>query len=310
MKIGIVGAGFVGSAAAYAMVMRGTANEIVLIDINEKLAGAQAEDILHATPWASQVRIRAGQYAHLKGARTVLLACGVSQKEGETRLQLLQRNARVFSQVIPQVMRHAPDAVLVVASNPVDVISHMVTRIADLPAHRVIGSGTILDTARFRALLGEHLGVAPKSVHAYVIGEHGDSEVLVWSSARVGGVPLTEFAAQTNHPMDDAVRASIDEGVRRAAYRIINGKGSTYYGIGAALARIFEAIRDDEGAVLTLASLCNQLQGMEEVCLSVPRVLGANGIAAELWPSLSHMEHEALLASADILRKAAAEIGY
>ena len=310
MKLGIIGAGFVGSTAAYAAVLRGSASEIILIDLNRELAEAQAEDILHATPWSHQVKISAGDYSHLQGAQAIILACGVNQKEGETRLELLDRNVKVFEKVIPGVMENAPKAILVVASNPVDVITYLVTRLSGLPPGRVIGSGTILDTARFRSLLAEHLGIAPRSVHAYVLGEHGDSEVLVWSSARVGGVPLVEFSEQTGHWITDEVKSAIDAGVRQAAYRIIKGKGSTYYGIGAALARIVEAIRDDEGAVLSVAGFSDQLREIDDVCLSVPRVLGSDGIRAELWPAMSDEEHEALRKSADILRKAAGETGY
>ncbi len=310
MKLGIIGAGYVGSTAAYAAVLRGSASEIVLIDLNRSLAEAQAEDILHSTPWAHQVKVSAGDYSHLQGAEAVILACGVSQKEGETRLHLLERNVKVFEDVIPRVIENSPDAVLVVASNPVDVITYLVTRIANLSPGRVIGSGTILDTARFRSLLAEHLAVAPRSVHAYVLGEHGDSEVLVWSSARIGGVPLVEFSEQTGRVITDDVKSSIDHGVRQAAYRIIKGKGSTYYGIGAGLARIVEAIRDDEGAVLSVAAICGRLSGIDGVSLSVPRILGSGGIRTELWPKMSGKEHKDLQKSADILRKAAEETGY
>ncbi|MDW7773905.1 MAG: L-lactate dehydrogenase [Desulfobulbaceae bacterium] len=310
MKVGIVGAGLVGSTAAYAMTLNGVASDIILIDINEKLAAAHAEDILHATPYAHAVKVAAGAYEDLQGARAVILACGVAQRPGETRLELLGRNARVFEEVIPSVMRAAPEALLIVASNPVDIITHMVTRISGLAPERVIGSGTILDTARFRSLLGEHLGVAPSSVHAYVLGEHGDSEVLVWSSAHVGGVPLLDFARQTGKPISEKVKAEIDNGVRRAAYRIIEGKGATYHGIGAGLSRIVRAIRDDEDAVLTIASLSTRIEGISGVSLSVSRILGARGITAELWPSLADGEYLALKHSSKILQDAARELGY
>jgi len=239
----------------------------------------------------------------------VVLACGVAQRPGETRLQLLERNAEVFRDVLTRVMESAPEAILLVASNPVDVMTQVVTRMSGLPAGRVIGSGTILDTARFRALLGEHLGVAPQSVHAYVLGEHGDSEVLVWSSARVGGVPILDFAGQAGRPLTEEAKARIDEGVRRAAYRIIEGKGATYHGIGAALARIIRAIRDDERMVLTLSSTSRAMEGLDEVSLSLPRVLGAGGIGAELRPALSGEEREALRKSAEVLREAAGLLG-
>lgn len=176
----------------------------------------------------------------------MVLAAGVAQRPGETRLQLLDRNAQVFAQVVPRVLEAAPEAVLLVATNPVDVMTQVAYRLSGLPPGRVVGSGTILDTARFRALLAEYLRVAPQSVHAYVLGEHGDSEVLVWSSAQVGGVPLLEFAEARGRALSPEDRARIDEGVRRAAYRIIEGKGATYYGIGAGLARLVRAILTDE----------------------------------------------------------------
>jgi L-lactate dehydrogenase len=255
MKISIVGSGFVGSATAYAMVLRRVASEIVLVDVNAALARAQAEDILHATPFSNPVQISAGDYPDLAGSSVVVLACGANQRPGETRLQLLERNAKIFEQVTAKVVRHAPEAILLVASNPVDVMTHVVMAIAGLPPGRVIGSGTILDTARFRVLLGEHFGISSQSVHTYVLGEHGDSEVLIWSSAKIGGLPLPEFAEQSGKQLTAETKASIEDGVRRAAYRIIEGKGATYYGIGAGLARIVQAVRDDERAVLTVSNV-------------------------------------------------------
>jgi len=309
MKVGIVGCGLVGSTAAYAMALEGAARDLVLIDLNPAVARAHAEDILHATPFAATVRISAGDYPGLQGADAMVLACGVAQRPGETRLELLERNADVFRKVVSRVMESAPEAILIVASNPVDVMTQVATRISGLPPGRVIGSGTILDTARFRALLGEHLGVAPQSVHAYVLGEHGDSEVLVWSSARVGGVPIGDFAEQVGRPLTEEVKARIDEAVRRAADRIIEGKGATYHGIGGGLARIVRAIRDDERTVLTLSSLSRDAEGVGNVCLSLPRVLGGRGIEAELRPALSSEECEALSKSARLLKEAASQLG-
>jgi L-lactate dehydrogenase len=308
MKVGVVGCGLVGSTAAYAMVLRGAATEIVLIDINAKLAQAQAEDIMHATPFAQPVRLSAGDYSDLAGAQLVVLACGVGQRAGETRLQLLERNARIFDTVVHQVLAHAPEAVLLVASNPVDVMTQVVTRITGAAPERIIGSGTILDTARFRSLLGEHLGVAPQSVHAYVLGEHGDSEVFVWSSAKVGGVPLHDFAEQTGRRITGEIRAGIDEGVRRAAYRIIEGKQATHFGIGAGLARIASAIRDDERSVFTLSIFTPGFEGIPDASYSLPRVLGARGVMTTLRPALSPEELEALRGSARIVAEAAQSI--
>ncbi len=308
MKVGIVGCGLVGSSGAYAIALAGVANDLVLIDLNHQLARAHAEDILHATPFGQPARVAAGDYTLLHGAEIVILSCGVAQREGETRLQLLERNVKVFEAVVPHVLSNAPDTILLIVSNPVDIMTSVVTNIADLPPHRVIGSGTILDTARFRTLLGEHLAVAPHSVHAYVLGEHGDSEVLAWSNAKIGGVPVLQFAQQTNRPLTQEIRDKIDDGVRNAAYRIISGKGATYHGIGAGIARMVKAIRDDEGTVLTLASLTSGINELEGVSLSLPRVLGAKGIMATLSPSLSEKESGLLKKSADILRQAAAEL--
>jgi L-lactate dehydrogenase len=308
MKVGIVGCGFVGSSAAYAMTLQGVVSEIVLVDLNEKLAQAQAEDILHATSFSSPVRISSGGYLELRGAEVVVLACGVAQKPGETRLQLLQRNAKVFADVTGKVLSAAPGAILVVASNPVDLITLMVARMTKLPASRVIGSGTVLDTARFRALLGEHLGLAPHSVHAYVLGEHGDSEVLVWSSARAGGIPLEDFARQTGRTLSDEVRQRIDDGVRRAAYRIIEGKRATYFGIGAGISRLVRAIRNDERGVYTVSAPCSDIPEFSGISLSLPRILGREGILATLRPNLNPEEQTAIERIAQVIAAAAEQL--
>ena len=304
MKIGIVGCGFVGSSGAFAMALEGKANELILVDLNADLARAHAEDILHATPFSKPIRVAAGDYKLLRGANMVVLACGVAQKPGETRLQLLQRNVKVFQDVVPRVLEQTPETILLIVSNPVDIMTQVVTKISGLPPQRIIGSGTILDTARFRTLLAEHLGIAPHSVHAYVLGEHGDSEVLAWSTGKVGGVSIIEYAAQIGRPITEEIKAKIDDGVRNAAYRIIAGKGATYYGIGAGIARVARAIGDDEGAVLTLSNV----DGFGGVSLSLPRVLKSKGIGTTIQPMLSDAEAEALNNSAEVIKAAAAEL--
>ena len=308
MKVGIVGTGMVGSAAAFALALGGGASEVVMIDHNPARAIAEAEDISHAVPFGRPVTVRAGDYPDLAGAGVVILAAGVAQAPGETRLQLLERNAEVFRLIIARVTRAAPDAILLVATNPVDVMTHVATKLSGLPPSRVIGSGTILDTARFRSLVGRHLGIAPQSVHAYVLGEHGDSEVLAWSAARAGSTPLATFAAQVGAALTDDVRAQIDHGTRRAAYRIIEGKGATWHGIGAGLARIVRAIAADEGAVLSISTLTREVGGVPSVTLSLPRVLAAKGITAELRPDLDQPETEALAASARLLAETEASL--
>jgi L-lactate dehydrogenase len=308
MKVGIVGAGMVGSAAGYALALRGTASHIVFVDRSAALARAQAEDIAHAVPFASSAVVASGDYAALKGAGVVILAAGVSQKPGETRLELLSRNAAVFREVVGNVRAAAPDAILVVATNPVDIMTDIATRLSGLDPARVIGSGTILDTARFRSLLGQHLGIAPQSVHAYVLGEHGDSEVLAWSAARAGSVPIRSFAAQVGAALTDDVRAGIDDRVRNAAYTIIEGKGATWYGIGAGLERIVRAVARDEQAVLSVSILTPEVEGIRDVTLSVPRVVGTAGVTAALFPDLDAGEHAALERSARLLKDTASAL--
>lgn len=307
MKIGIVGSGLVGATAAYAMVMQGIGREIVLVDLDRTRAEAEADDIYHAVPFAGQLDINDGDYGDLTGSRIVIVAAGVGQKPGETRLQLLDRNARVFQQVIPQVFSNAPDAILLVATNPVDIMTHLAARYAaemGVPSSRVIGSGTMLDTARFRALLARHVGVDSRHVHAYVVGEHGDSEVLVWSHAQVGGVPLEDFCYDRGIPLTDAIREEIDTKVRRAAYHIIEGKGATYYGIGSALARIADVILHDQRAIMTICTPEAEIAGVNDVTVAMPHLIGGHGVIGTHHPlQLSSAERSKLRASASLIRK-------
>lgn len=305
MKIGIVGCGLVGSTAAYAMVMNGVGRELVLVDLNRKRADAEAADILHAVPFAHNLNVHAGDYEDLAGARVVIMAAGVGQKPGETRIELLGRNAAVFRAVIPQIYMNAPDAILVIATNPVDVMTHITAQIAagfGVPAHRIIGSGTTLDTARFRSLLGQAVGVDSTHVHAYVIGEHGDSEVLVWSLTNIGNMPLEDFLALRGQSIAPEQRARIDEGVRRAAYHIIEGKGATYYGVGSALARITRNILGDRRAIMTICTPTDEIAGVKDVTVSLPRLIGGEGVLETYHLPLDAGELAALSGSAGIIR--------
>jgi L-lactate dehydrogenase len=307
MKVAIVGCGQVGAASAYALVMRGVGREIVLVDLNRARAEAEANDIFHAVPFASPLTVRAGDYPDIAGARVVVIAGGVAQRPGETRLQLLRRNADVFRQIVPSVLRAAPDAVLLVVTNPVDVMTHLAAHFAadfNVPHSRVIGSGTTLDTARFRALLARHFGVDPQHVHAYVIGEHGDSEVLVWSQATIAGLNTDEFAKVQGTALDESERRHIDENVRHAAYHIIAGKGATYFGIGSAVARIVEVLLHDQRAILTICSRITGVPDCEGVTLSLPHLVGGEGELATIPLPLDAMEREDLRRSAGILRDA------
>jgi L-lactate dehydrogenase len=307
MKVGVVGSGMVGATAAYALVMRGVGREIVLVDKNEARAVADADDIRHAVPFAHPLEVRAGGYADLAGCKAVVLCAGVGQKPGETRLQLLKRNAAVFREVVPAVLKHAPDAVVVVATNPVDVMTHLAARFAaevGVAPGRVFGSGTTLDTARFRSLLGARCGVDAHHVHAHVVGEHGDSEVLTWSLASIGGMPLDAFARLRGVDLSEAVRKDIDEKVRRAAYSIIAGKGSTYYGIGCALARIVDAVLHDQRSILTVCSPTPDVLGVKDVTVALPRLVGGCGVIETFPLPLSESEQAQLRASAGVIRAA------
>ena len=312
MKIGVVGCGMVGSTAAFALVMNGVGREVLLVDLNRARAEAEANDIFHAVPFAHPLTVRAGDYADLAGCRAVVIAAGVAQRPGETRLQLLQRNKAVFEQVVPAIVEHAGDAILLVVSNPVDIMTHLTAYFAArsvVPSSRVIGSGTMLDTARFRTLLGRRFGVDPQHVHAYVIGEHGDSEVLTWSSASIAGTRLDEFAiGHGDAVLTDSERQQIDEKVRHAAYHIIAGKGATYYGIGSAVARLVDVLLHDQRAILTICSRIQDIPGCEGVTLGLPHLVGAQGALSTIPLPLDANEQQGLQRSASILGDAIASL--
>jgi L-lactate dehydrogenase len=311
MKTGIVGSGFVGATAAYALVMRGVGRSVVLVDQNKSRADAEADDILHAVPFAHPLEVTAGDYADLSGCKVVIVSAGVGQKPGETRLQLLGRNAEVFKQVIPQILQHAPESILLIATNPVDVMTHLAARYAGefgVPSSRVIGSGTTLDTARLRSLIGRHLHIDSQHIHAYVLGEHGDSEVIPWSLVTVGGIPLAEFCSGGEISICPEDYAAIDEKVRRAAYHIIEGKGATYYGIGSAIARIVEVILQGERSILTVCTPMADVVGVKEVTVSLPNLVGGDGILKTFSPNLNETETIALRASAQIVRSVIDEL--
>jgi L-lactate dehydrogenase len=307
MKVGIVGTGMVGATAAYALVMRGVSREIVLVDLDKKRAKAEAADINHAVPFANPIQVSGGDYSDLVGCKVVIVAAGVGQKPGETRLELLSRNAKVFQQVIPAILEHAPRAILLIATNPVDIMTHLAARYAaneGVPSSRVIGSGTTLDTARFRSLLGQYLGVDSYHVHGYVVGEHGDTEVLLWSLVNVGGVPLKDFCRARQIILDDAIKKQIGDKVRGAAYSIIEGKGATYYGIGSALAAIVKVFLLDERSVLTVCSPAAEIAGVDNVTIAMPLLFGGSGVIETLPLPLEGYELERLQQSAGIVRKA------
>jgi L-lactate dehydrogenase len=309
VRVVVVGAGHVGATFAYALQFRGLVAEIVLIDANHARAEGEAMDINHAEPFTNPTRVWAGNYDDCAGAAIVVLAAGAGQRPGETRLDLVKKNADIFAKIIPEVVRRNPDGILLIATNPVDVLTQVSQKLSGLPVNRVIGSGTILDTARFRHLLGKHFGVEARSIHAYIIGEHGDSEVPVWSLANIAGLRLADYAELNGISHDQAALDDIFRRTRDAAYHIIERKGATYFAVAAGLMRIVEAILRDQRTVLSVSSLITDYYGVDNLCLSLPAVVGRNGIERVLRLHLNETEEKALRHSAEVLKKTAATIG-
>jgi L-lactate dehydrogenase len=308
VRVVIVGAGNVGATFAYALLFRGIASEIVLIDANHARAKGEAMDLNHAEPFTNPTRAWAGDYDDCAGAAITVVCAGAGQKPGETRLDLVKKNADIFSKIIPEISRRNPDGIILVATNPVDILTQVSQKLSGLPVERVIGSGTILDTARFRHLLGKHFGVEPRSVHAYIIGEHGDSEVPVWSLANIAGLRLADYAQLTGMSHDRAIMDDIFRQTRDAAYRIIERKGATYYAVAAGLMRIVEAILRDQRTVLSVSSLITDYHGINNLCFSLPTVVGRNGIERVLRLQLDEEEQRGLQHSAEVLQKNAQSV--
>ena len=308
-KCGVIGVGFVGATCAYTLAVSGLFYEMVLVDMNHSKAESEAADINHGVSFAKPCYVRAGSYADLSECGLIIIAAGANQKPGETRTQLLGRNRVILSSIIGQVMQVDRDAVLLIVSNPVDVLACMAHKLSGLPAGRVIGSGTVLDTARLKYLLGQRLGVDARNVHAFIIGEHGDSELAVWSSANISGVDLDDYCRITGITEPSTVLRQIYENVRDAAYSIIEGKGATYYGIGMAVRRIAEAIVRDEHSVLPVSSMISGHYGVEGICLGVPSIVGRGGVEAVLDIPLSDEELARLQSSARKMKELLGEVG-
>jgi L-lactate dehydrogenase len=303
-RIAVVGAGNVGATFAYTLLLSRLVSEIVLVDLDSDRAEGEAMDIAHAVPFAAATRVWAGDYGDCAGAAVTVIAAGPRQRPGESRLDLARRNASIVGDIARRVAREDPAGIIIVATNPVDVLTYVAWRASGLPRERVFGSGTILDTARFRMLLADHLGVDPRSVHASVIGEHGDSEVAAWSLANVAGMDLASFGAIVGAPMDDATMDDLFTRTRDAAYAIIERKGATFFAIAAGLVRIVEAIVRDQKTVLSVSSVIDGPYGLADVALSLPSVIGRGGVERVLVVPLAADELEGLRRSASLLRSA------
>lgn len=301
-KAAVIGCGFVGSSIAFSLMQRGLYSQLVLIDANQAKAEGEAMDLSHGLPYAASMQIYAGTYDDVADCAMVILTAGASQKPGESRLDLIDKNVAILKSIIPELTRRKFQGILLVVSNPVDVLTYAAWRLSGLPARHVIGSGTVLDTARLKYLLGQELGVDSRNVHAAVIGEHGDSELAVWSSANISSLDLDRFCQLRGKEDYRAVLERIYREVRDSAYEIIARKGATYYGIAMAVARIAECIAKNESAMLPVSAVLEGQYGLSGLCLSIPTIVGQDGAETVLEIPLSPRERAALLSSAQQLQ--------
>lgn len=302
-KIAIIGCGFVGSACAFALMQSGLFSEMVLIDSNEERAEGEALDISHGLPFSKPMQIYSGTYDDITDAGIIAITAGAGQKPGESRLELVHKNVEIFKSIIPEISKRNYKGILLIVSNPVDIMTYTALKLSGLPSNQVFGSGTVLDTARLKYLLGEHLGVDARSVHAFILGEHGDSEIAAFSSANVSGIELKkfcDFACKTDRH-EEAMK-EIAEDVKLSAYEIIKKKGATYYGIAMSVRRICEAIILDQKSILPISCLQNGKNGIDNVVLSMPMIVGKHGAERSVEISLSEEEKRAIKSSADMLK--------
>ena len=303
-KVVMIGCGFVGSATVFSLMESGLFTEIAMIDADMDRAEGEAMDISHGIPFMKHMKIYAGDYEDVKDAGIVIITAGANQKQDETRLDLINKNVAIFKQIIPQIAGRGFEGILLVVANPVDILTQVAQKLSGLPENRVIGSGTVLDTARLKYNLSEHLGVDSRSVHAFIIGEHGDSEIAVWSSASVSGVPLNDFCEMRGHYHHEENTREIAEQVRNSAYEIIQRKRATYFGVAMAVKRICEVIVRDEKSILPVSTVMHGEYGIEDVVLSMPCIVGKDGIETKVPISLSQEEENRLRESARVLKEA------
>lgn len=308
MKVSIIGTGRVGSSVAFALVLKGLVSEIVLVDKDIKRAEGDALDLLHSTAFSRRMSVEAGSMEKTRDSDVVIFTAGVAQRPGETRLQLLERNARLTWDLASEAARYSPNAIFLMVTNPVDVLSYVAWKASSLPEKRVFGSGTVLDTARLRTLIAQHCGVSPKSVHAYVIGEHGDSELAVWSKAIVGGLPIKEMCQVCKLGCGSTVMEELFEKTRNAAYEIIERKGATHYAIAAAVTDILESIFKDEKRVLTVSTYVSDYLGVGDLHIGLPAVVGSSGIERVLELDLDEKERDLFIKSAHVIKDAIVSI--
>ena len=307
-KAAVIGCGFVGSASAFSLMNSGLFSEIVLIDSDRDKAEGEAMDISHGIPLARQMKIYAGDYDDIVDAAIIIVTAGANQKPDETRLDLVHKNVAIFKSIIPEIAKRSCRGILLIVANPVDILTYTALKLSGFEENRVIGSGTVLDTARLKYELGEHLQVDSKSVHAFIIGEHGDSEIAAWSSANVSGIELDEFCEMRGHYEHQDATVEIADKVKNSAYEIIKRKRATYYGIAMAVKRICEVIIRDEKSILPISSMMHGEYGTKDVVLSMPAIVGKNGLETKVPITLNEKEQRMLCQSADTLKKILEEL--
>jgi len=309
VKVAVVGAGFVGSTTAYTLMLSGLVSELVLIDINKEKAEGEVMDMNHGMPFVRPVDIYIGDYRDCAGADIVIITAGANQKPGETRIDLVKKNTEIFKGIINQILKYNIDCILLVVTNPVDILTYVTYKLSGFPKNRVIGSGTVLDTSRFRYLIGQKVGVDPRNVHAYIIGEHGDTEVPTWSLANIAGIPMEKYCKNVDMCLGEPTRKEIFDNVKNAAYHIINKKGATYYAVALAVRRIVEAIVRNENSILTVSSLIEGQYGINDICISLPTLVNRQGIVNILDIPISDQELALLTKSASTLKEIADTLG-
>lgn len=302
-KAAVIGCGFVGSATAFTLMQSRLFSELVLLDVNMEKADGEAKDIAHGIPFAGQMKIYAGTYDDAADAAIIIITAGANQKPGETRLDLVQKNTAIYQSIIPEIVKRDFGGILLIVSNPVDILTYVALKLSGLPENRVLGSGTVLDTARLKYALGEHLGVDSRSVHSFIIGEHGDSEIAAWSSTNVSGIPLNDFCEMRGHFNHDAAMDAIAEKVKNSAYEIISKKQATYYGIAMSVKRICECIVRNERSILPVSAMMHGEYGIEDITLSMPAIVGIGGVETHVPIALSEEEAEKLVESAKKLKE-------
>lgn len=304
-KAAVIGCGFVGSATAFTLMQSRLFSELVLLDVNMEKADGEAKDIAHGIPFAGQMKIYAGTYDDAADAAIIIITAGANQKPGETRLDLVQKNTAIYQSIIPEIVKRDFGGILLIVSNPVDILTYVALKLSGLPENRVLGSGTVLDTARLKYALGEHLGVDSRSVHSFIIGEHGDSEIAAWSSTNVSGIPLNDFCEMRGHFNHDAAMDAIAEKVKNSAYEIISKKQATYYGIAMSVKRICECIVRNERSILPVSAMMHGEYGIEDITLSMPAIVGIGGVETHVPIALSEEEAEKLVELAKKLKEVA-----